>query len=322
MAAAAAAAAAAASPSAPSPLPPRTGVILLCVRPSEALRSLAAPLCPYHDVYLCADREPGGVAASKAPQGCQPGEICVSGAVAAAAGFRGSVSWLPERASSRCKALFWICHVYRGPITRWWLLEEDVLVPSEAALLAVDARLPGADLIVPHHHPRDCRRRPHWSGMHDWPHWRRADGLFPGGTRLFSSLVCGMRLSSALAEQVARHAARNRRLCFCEILFGTLAAAAGLRIHTPPELAATIRWRHAWEKQQRALHPALLYHPVKDLAAQARIRQQGAAREDWRRFVEQWVADDRPAAQAMRQRWAAELGRAGEEQPAAPALYS
>lgn len=282
----------------------RTGVIFLCVRPTERLRTLASPLCLYHDVYLCADHGAATPGGARLPQAFEAGEIHVDGSVAASAGFRGSVSWLPHRASSRCKALYWLCRVYRGPITHWWLLEEDVLVPTEAALLAIDARLPDADLIVPHHHPQNSGR-PHWSGLRTWPHWHRGREMFmkrPSPPRLFSSLVCGMRMSTVLAQQIDRHVALQGRLGFCEIMFSTLAAAAGLRIHTPPELTGSIRWRHAWEKH-RAHHPAMLYHPVKDLAVQAHIRQQGSERPDWRKFVEALIADDKPAAEEMRRRW-------------------
>lgn len=299
----------------------RTGVIVLTVRAGEALRRLLEPLCPYHDVYICEDA--GGPRAPEPPLHStttrgplhlpapfRPAVIRLPPGSAEAAGFLGSVSWLPHRASSRCKALFWICHVYSGPIAHWWLLEEDVLVPTEATLLAIDARLPDADLITPHHHPWGSGRA-HWSGLAPWPHWGRAAGLFPAGTRLVSSLVCGMRMSRDLAALVAAHAARNGRLCFCEMLFNTLAASAGLRVRTPPEMTATIRWRDVPAPVRvphpGPAHPALLYHPAKDLVAQRRARERTAATPKARCFVEMWIAEGTPAAEGMRRRWA-ELG--------------
>lgn len=291
---------------------PRTGVILLCVHDSALLRELASPLCPYHDVYICADR-PGGSAPQpplEPPSAHSAGTIRVAGAEAEAAGYRGTVSWLPDRASSRCKALFWLARVYAGPIDHWWLLEEDVLVPTEATLLALDARLPGADLITPNHQPRVSRRL-HWSGHPSWPHWKLGAGLLD--PPLYSSMVCGMRLSRRLVAEVDRLAARRGRLAFCELLFNTLAARERMRIHTPPELAPVV-WRNPLAKLGAKFHPALLYHPIKDLAHQRRIRQEHyETAPHWRAFADMLLADGSPAALEMDARWAA---AASADQPA------
>lgn len=268
----------------------RTGVIVLCVRPSKALVELVTPLCPYHDVYICADRPEGDGACSLAPdpEPWRPGLASVVGGEAEAAGYRGSVSWLPDRASSRCKALYWLSRKYRGPVQHWWLLEEDVFVPTEATLLAIDARLPGADLIAPHHHPLDSRR-PHWSGQSSWPHWKRARGVFD--PPLFSSMVCGMRLSRALLAEIDRHAAARKRLGFCEILFSTLAAQARLRVHTPVELS-TVVWRNSRLDTATRYHPALLYHPVKDLRRQLALRREHYGRDPaWTAFGNALLAE-------------------------------
>jgi hypothetical protein len=309
----------------------RTGVLILCIRPSPELERLAAPLCPYHDVYLVPDAEN---LPFRAPLPDRPGLVSLRSGTAERLGFRGTVSWLPRRASSRCKALCWLAHGEADEAAeateagssnipppapapapeRWWMLEEDVLVPTEATLLALDAAHPGADLLSPHHHVRHgpkngrpARDAPHWSGLADWPHWRLAVGI--ARPPLASSMVCGVRISRALVRRVADMAAAHGRLLFCEMLFNTLALQHGLAVQTPPQLAG-ILWRQPRYTASFPFRPDGLYHPVKRLTVQLQVRER-CFREvaAWRAFAERWVGEASEAGEAAAERWGVSGGR-------------
>ena len=280
----------------------RTGVVILCVRPTPLLEALVTPLCPYHDVYLCCDAEN---LPCRAPSVGRPGLISLRRNQAEGAGFLGSVSFLPKRASSRCKALYWLC-VGEGrnagegqpPISHWWMIEEDVLVPTEAALLALDDAHPSSDLLAPHHYVKRPGSGPdvaHWSGQRSWPHWHLASGLVH--PPLASSMVCAVRVSRALLSRVGHLAASRRRLLFCEMLFNTLALQAGLDVATPARLRGVV-WREPRYTARFPYRPDCLYHPVKDLELQRAVRLRGFGRKDWRAFTGRWVCGEEEDAQS------------------------
>jgi hypothetical protein len=334
---------------------PRTGVLVLCIRPTLALERLVAPLCPYHDVLLVPDAE-NLPCRPAAPD--RPGVISLPSGRAELAGFRGSVSWLPRRSSSRCKALFWLDGEQAAAtgISHWWMLEEDVLVPTEGTLLALDAAHPAADLLSPHHYvrvpprPAGSRRHrtpslrssallhslatvappapPHWSGLAEWPHWHLAAGIV--NPPLASSMVCAVRVSLALVRLVGRLAATRGRLLFCEMLFNTLALQHGLAVKTPAALSGVV-WRQPKYTISYAYRPERLYHPLKDLGLQARIRERGFATAAWRDFADGWVGEDSAAGREAVQRWRegatdcpslSELGQSGgRRRPAGSASF-
>jgi hypothetical protein len=284
-------------------------VIFLCVRPSALLQELATPLCPYHDVYLCSD-EP---AAAREASPFVPGQLSTEQGESEAAGFFGSVSFLPRRASSRCKALYHLC---RGSLSRRdyaqvWMVEEDAFVPTEATLLNMDLAHPAEDLLAPFHHLRFAEHAPdvnHWSGERRWNHWERARGHIPFPWA--SSLVCAVRVSRALLAAVAAHVARRGQLFFCEVMFNSLALHAGLRVACPPALALHVTWRQTWDLS-RPFHPAHVYHPMKNLSTQLGLRRRHYALPGgaWLEFADAVFAD----AAAARAR-----GRIGEPPSESP----
>jgi hypothetical protein len=297
---------------APSPAPAASAVVFLCVRPSPLLQELATPLCPYHEVYLCPDEPCAAREATPFAPGLletQPGE-------SEAAGFLGTVSFLPRRASSRCKALYHLC---RGALAsrghaHVWLVEEDAFLPTEATLLNMDLAHPAADLLSPHHHLRFAEHAPdvnHWSGERRWNHWERARGHVPFPWA--SSLVCAVRASRALLSAIATHAARHGRLFFCEVMFNSLALHAGLVVACPPALARHVTWRQTWDLS-RPFHPAHVYHPMKNLSTQLGLRRRHYAQPSgaWLEFADAVFGD--AAAARARARIAAGEAREGTTQ--------
>jgi hypothetical protein len=279
----------------------RTGVLILCIAPTKALEALATPLCPYHDVYLCCDQDHHR---ERAPQADKPGIVCVPKKVAEAAGFLGSISWLPRRASSRCKALFWLAHLQAdSTITHWWVLEEDVFVTTEATLLAIDAAHPTADLLSAHHHIKHSLAFPdtrHWSGTRVWPHWKLADGLVE--PPLASSMVCAVRISKELIRRIGIFAAQHRRLLFCEMLFNTLALKNQLTVAIPLQLRGIV-WREPRFRAEYPYMPDCLYHPIKSTVVQRKARQMGFSKQSWKEFTESWVGPTSDLAVQLLSRW-------------------
>lgn len=294
----------------------RSAVILLCVRASPLLQELATPLCPYHDVYLCPDEPCEAREASSFAPGVletQPGE-------SERAGFLGSVSFLPRRASSRCKALYHLCRgslASRSAAGDVWLVEEDVFLPTEATLLNMDLAHPEADLLSPHHHLRFADHAPdvnHWSGERRWNHWERARGHVPFPWA--SSLVCAVRVSRALLAAIDEHVRLRGKLFFCEVMFNSLALHAGLSVACPQALSLHVTWRQTWDLS-RAFHPAHVYHPMKSLSTQLGLRRRHFALPSgaWLSFADAVFADA-AAARARQRIYAAEEAEERAEEQA------
>ena len=281
---------------------PSSGVIILCVKVSPELIALATPLCPYHEVYICPDR-PDSKHPPRPAKPYEPGVIVVDARECVASGWYGSVSFMPRAASSRCKALRWLSLRLgeAGRLNHWWMLEEDVFIPTEFTLLRMDriygrpaseltrakraakwaegtpsaAKVSGSevDLICPHHFVRTGSSGPfdlgHWSGERRWNHWRWARNM---GVPLpwASSLVCGIRVSMRLVEEIARFVDQYHRLLFCELIFNTVAEQRGLRVVVAREMM-TIVWKvRSWEGV--SILPTCLYHPMKRLRQHINLR--------------------------------------------------
>jgi hypothetical protein len=234
--------------------------------------------------------------------------LSISDEVSIASGFLGVNPAIckPLPVSAWDKALH-VIHHSSQPHSHYWLIEDDVFIPSPESLVSLDRTHLSADLLT----ASSTLITPEQLGPSSQDGWlwfqHIPNRLLPKPWA--HGMVCAVRLSARLATQsaqfVQRHATalegrnlQRRRIAsalyrchvpwswlkgferpsylFIEYLFHTLALHHQLEICTPDQLS-TILWRHDW--QPEAMLPTHLYHPVKAIADHPRLREQIARRQ-------------------------------------------
>lgn len=219
-----------------------------------------------YDVYVVSDEEPDG----HAPEDVGGVTVIrVASELCREAGYVGScTSTFSKSPISWDKAIYYfsvVCTRHKHV----WFLEDDVLVGSPRALLDIDSRQVGTDLV--------CRGHNSWPG---WYHWNPPPGTEPSPAEVFpsprfSSMVCAVRCSRELLRDVKAHVANFGRLHFIEYMFNTLAHHAGRIVRTDAALSE-VHYRIPEESFEDHLHRAAklgILHPVKDQDAHHRFRE-------------------------------------------------
>lgn len=275
----------------------RNCIYFLCHRPSAEQLSFYQSFCEIgYDVAVVVDDISWPI--SILPQ---LHVIRMSDEDCMAAGFMGVNPAIrkPLPVSAWDKAL---CDIHQSekPFSHVWLIEDDVLIPSPAALVAIDCSHPTADLVTAS--STVFRSADAWPGPRLGWMWfdHMPKRLLP--LPWAHGMVCAVRLSERLAQEATSflrcHAAaieqqncRRQRLStvlsrcrlpqawvrrlgrpqhlFIEYLFHTLATHAQMEIATPEELS-TVLWRHCW--QPDAMLHTHFYHPVKNLEDHPHLR--------------------------------------------------
>lgn len=232
-------------------------IVCMCEATSDAVLGLLGGLAhPGYDLYAVPDVWSG--IDERGPVRCLwvPDDACRFH------GFSGTYWWDAHRATSMDRALCAFCRP--GGLGRHyqhvWFLEEDVFVPSAGTIPAIDAAHPAEDVL--------CNG---WSETEDgqgWL-WPQIAANLPLPLPWAGATVCAVRTSPALRAAIRDHARRHRHLFFNEALYTTLAHKAGLSHACPAALKHVVAGR-SWPDS--VLHAGGLFHPIKDLREQQRLR--------------------------------------------------
>ncbi len=137
-----------------------------------------------------------------------------------------------------------------------WFIEDDLFVPSPLTIYDIDQKYPDYHLLSKSNTLSTTYDNPNWQ-------WSAAKGHI--GLPLFSTLLCGSRISQKLLHIVRDYARTHHKLFFLEIMIPTLCSQNMLPNKCIPEMS-TIEYRTTWKLQD--IQPSNLYHPIKDVAMQ------------------------------------------------------
>lgn len=155
------------------------------------------------------------------------------------------------------KALFFHFHEnWSEKYKHVWIIEDDVMIPRKDTISFLDWKYPHADLLCANH--ISDSEDPRWVW---WPHCMAPRPWY-------HSMVCAVRLSSALADLVHVFAQRHRKLFYSEMIFNILAHQNGLKIQTPSEMKKIV-FRNTWKDEDVGDYE--LVHPMKNFEQQERI---------------------------------------------------
>lgn len=183
--------------------------------------------------------------------------------VAEEKGYKGSVLWFLNRASSRCKALYYLCEINTIEYNGIWMIEDDVFIPSLHTLSFLDEKYPSSesDLLCSSNTITNLERG-------DW-HWFRNKGKIE--LPWAGSMICAIRVSQKLLDEIKKYANQHGQLLMDEMLFNTLALHAKLNVVTIPELSSVV-YQHEWKIND--ITEQHLYHPIKNYQTQNKYRSQ------------------------------------------------
>ncbi len=159
-----------------------------------------------------------------------------------------------------------------------WVIEDDVFVPTLAAISALDRKYPEADIV-------SKENTINTSGTtQGWFWWKFIDAdLLP--LPWAKSMVCAVRFKPTVFTLLPGFVERwravygipdggpldyERPLLCIEYVFHTLALHAGLSVAVAEELEGVV-YRRDWTVEE--MQPGRLYHPVKQLDLQISYRR-------------------------------------------------
>lgn len=227
--------------------------------PDERWCTFLESFTPHYDVYCVVDNASEGALAPLSAKFGTLTFVHVTDAECISAKFT-YATFVSRRATSAWdKAVYYFSVKKQNSYDYVWFCEYDVFIPSVDTLLGIDAAAADADLVSKNSSIATNTRT--WL----WPRIR---------WRLPQPWLCGMmcinRMSTAQLQALAAHVGKYGRLFHLEASFPTVAHQAGLKLATPTELA-NIEWRREWLAPLKASH---VYHPVKDIARHATLREQ------------------------------------------------
>lgn len=231
-----------------------TTVCFLTITPSASLIQFARRLVKRgHPVYILCDGPPS----LEQPTGIA--FLQVDDAECRAAGYVNANPVFPKTPTAWDKALYYFSKVKPSPYPVWFI-EDDVFIPRADMLAEIDHDHWATDLLVGE--DRSQRACPAWS----W--WGTI------GTKLerpfYSGMVCAVRLSQPLLNEIAAYVERKKSLCFIEYMFHTLAHSADLLVGADERLI-TVTYREEWD--ETTVDANHVFHPIKDHVLQDRLRE-------------------------------------------------
>lgn len=239
-------------------------ICFLAVSPSRLFFNFCDSLVNQtYDVYVCVDK----------PFDANFDSLCkiiqIPNNVAEEAGFKGSVLYFNNKACSRDKALYYFCCIHKPQYEMIWFIEEDVFIPSVETIPNIDQKYPSGDLLSPSHY---IFKKKNFFEANTW-HWNHIFNQTPLKHPFAASMICAIRVSWKLINTIRRYVQLYKSLFLDEVLFNTLALKAGLQvIVAKDELHYTILHKYPWEKY-KSLPTAYLYHPIKDVGTQFKLRE-------------------------------------------------
>eukprot|EP00951_Prasinocladus_malaysianus_P011660 scaffold86419_cov44-Prasinocladus_malaysianus.AAC.1 len=161
------------------------------------------------------------------------------------------------------KAMFFIAKALRQPAYRFfWIVEDDVFVPSAYSFRRMDNKYLQADYLTRYVEAE--------SPASKWHHWDAAAILPPPRYRSHASAI---RVSTRLMRAVLFFVRSHGRMAFSEAMFPTLAKQRGFRIRTPKEFKLFCCNRQPPTLAEIAGLPGYWWHRIKNATLQEEYRQ-------------------------------------------------
>jgi len=238
-------------------------ICFLTVRPSKLSIKFYNKLNTIYDVYICVDDNDYIVPETK----CKI--IKIDNKICKEAGFNNMVGNLKKyeyKSLSRDKALYYF--YYNRDLIKFnniWLIEEDVFIPSINTIKNIDSKYPTCDLLV--------RQNKIYKSKDECKNWfwnkifRDSYLTFPYGR----SMICAIRISKKLLILLGSYATKYKKFFMDESIFNTIAIQNNLSIITPDELKY-ILWRSKRKHTIKTIKPNYLYHPMKSIVEQTKLR--------------------------------------------------
>jgi hypothetical protein len=226
-------------------------IVFLTVRPPEELVRCVEKLCVanYH-VFICMDDNQAPIPSHDTSKITF---IRYNQGIAEKVGYLGSVAWVPDRASSRCKALYHFAHLPHS-YEYVWMIEEDVFIPSKHTIKYLDEMYPSGDLLCTGNDINTTGE------LTSWPWWEKIKDKI--SLPWSKSMICAIRVSPKLLKKIDEFTTKIKSLLFDETLFTTIALHHFLKVINPPELSDIVYWNKTWDvKEFKENH---LYHPLKN----------------------------------------------------------
>jgi hypothetical protein len=140
-----------------------------------------------------------------------------------------------------------------------WFLEDDVYFGNSIVLKKIDNKYENIDML--------CEGITHHKTNNYIKEFKKALKI-----EIYQSMICAVRLSKNVLDLLKIISQKYKRLYFHEILLLSLVKQYKLSCLRIPELS-TIRYRHDWKYNTVKSKPSNLFHPIKDLNIQKKLRK-------------------------------------------------
>jgi hypothetical protein len=132
-----------------------------------------------------------------------------------------------------------------------WFMEDDVFFYDETTIMNIDNKYPSFDILA------NCDFK---EGNYSKWLWNIIKINLP--KPYYSGMMCAIRLSKNVLDEIDKYASKNKCLFFIEALFPTIVSYNNFTYFHPDELK-TIRYKFEWN-ERNVINKTCLYHPLKD----------------------------------------------------------
>ncbi len=154
---------------------------------------------------------------------------------------------------------------YNNIYENYWILENDVFVPTIDTINNIDKKYQSNDLLCKSNNIKQNDNNLNW-------HWTQMKfkNKFAFELPWYKSMVCAVRIPNIFFVHCKNSVLKNKRLFFLEFFINTLANKNNIKCNSIPELSE-IHYRKNYtitdfEDENK------LYHPVKDIFLHQKIR--------------------------------------------------
>ena len=141
-----------------------------------------------------------------------------------------------------------------------WFFEDDVFFYNENTILQIDSAYLESDILCKDKNPEPKQGEWNWF----WP----AITIHFSGP-YFHSPIAAVRMSAKLLGLINEYVQVNKKLCFIEALFPSIAHYKNLLYDSPIELNQ-IHWRQDWQSEN--MTKSQVFHPIKNMLEQKEKR--------------------------------------------------
>jgi hypothetical protein len=205
--------------------------------------------------------------------------IKIDDSIAIQEGYFDSSLVVPNNPCSRDKAFYFFNRINNINYKYIWFIEEDVFIPTINTIKNIDDKYQNIDYLsnvpffvgnIRENEEHDFVKFNDDYNFHSGWQFRNSEIHKYFKLPWLKTMSCAIRVSQLFLKKIDEFAIKHKKLIMDELLYPTISYHNNLSMFSPLELSNII-WQRHWKFKE--LRDDYLYHPMKDLILQDKLRK-------------------------------------------------